>query len=119
MSAGSPARAAESIPLDLLFFNVGVEIGQLIFIVAVVGLIALGRRAARSLELAPPTRLWRVPTKSADSRASGSWSASRAPGVLPGRLPRPGPRAIVLAAASEIGPTAPRADPKVSVSARS
>jgi len=32
------------IPLALLTFNVGVEIGQLAFIVAVLGLLALGKR---------------------------------------------------------------------------
>jgi len=35
------------------------------------------------------------PTQSADSRASGSWSASRVSGVLPERVPWLGPRAMV------------------------
>jgi hypothetical protein len=39
--AGLPDR---EIPLALLFFNVGVEIGQLSFILAVIALIMLGRR---------------------------------------------------------------------------
>lgn len=34
----------QSIPLALFFFNVGVELGQLIFIALVLGIIALGRR---------------------------------------------------------------------------
>ena len=38
---GLPDR---EIPLALLFFNVGVEIGQLAFILAVAALIMLGRR---------------------------------------------------------------------------
>jgi hydrogenase/urease accessory protein HupE len=38
------ALPAGDIPLALLFFNVGVEIGQLIFIGAVIGLIALARQ---------------------------------------------------------------------------
>lgn len=46
------------IPMALLFFNLGVEIGQLLFLAAVLGLIVLGRRAGVSLprwaELAPP-----------------------------------------------------------------
>ncbi|EJL52840.1 hydrogenase/urease accessory protein [Rhizobium sp. CF122] len=39
------ALPAGDIPLALLFFNVGVEIGQLMFIAAVIGLIALVRLA--------------------------------------------------------------------------
>jgi len=58
-----------------LFFNVGVEIGPLIFIAAVLGLIALGRRAARSLELAPPNWLWRVPPCAIGGLA-GFWGAA-------------------------------------------
>jgi hydrogenase/urease accessory protein HupE len=38
-----------SIPTALLFFNVGVEIGQLLFIAAVLGLIWFGRRVAARL----------------------------------------------------------------------
>jgi hydrogenase/urease accessory protein HupE len=43
-----------SIPVALLFFNVGVEIGQLLFIPAVLALIAAGRRAARRFARPPP-----------------------------------------------------------------
>jgi hydrogenase/urease accessory protein HupE len=50
-----------SIPLALLFFNVGVEIGQLIFIAAVLLLLAVGTRVAASLRLHSPSWLWRVP----------------------------------------------------------
>jgi hydrogenase/urease accessory protein HupE len=50
-----------SIPMALLFFNVGVEIGQLIFIAVVLALIAAGRRIASRLKLAAPNWLWRVP----------------------------------------------------------
>ena len=42
---GLPQNA---IPLALLFFNVGVEIGQLIFIAAVLTLVALAKRLMRS-----------------------------------------------------------------------
>jgi len=45
------------IPLALLFFNVGVEVGQLIFIAAVLAVIALARRIPVSL----PAWVWRVP----------------------------------------------------------
>ena len=50
-----------SIPLALLFFNVGVEIGQLLFIAAVLGLIWLGRKLARRLSLPHPKWTWAVP----------------------------------------------------------
>jgi hypothetical protein len=44
-----------SIPLALLFFNVGVEIGQLPFVAAVLGVMAAGRWATRRFALSPPT----------------------------------------------------------------
>jgi hydrogenase/urease accessory protein HupE len=47
----------QAIPVALLFFNVGVELGQLLFIASVLGLAALGRHFA-----APwPAWAWRVP----------------------------------------------------------
>ncbi len=49
-----------SIPIALLFFNVGVEIGQLLFVGAVLTLIALGWKAVRQFRLPPPVWLWRV-----------------------------------------------------------
>jgi hydrogenase/urease accessory protein HupE len=45
-----------SIPLALFTFNVGVEIGQLIFIIAVLGLYAIGKR----LQPMPADWAWRV-----------------------------------------------------------
>lgn len=45
------------IPLALLFFNVGVEVGQLVFIAAVLAVIVLARRTP----YAPPAWAWRVP----------------------------------------------------------
>jgi hydrogenase/urease accessory protein HupE len=46
------------IPLALLFFNVGVEVGQLLFIAAALGLVGLWRRRGVSIprwaELVPP-----------------------------------------------------------------
>lgn len=50
-----------SIPLALLFFNVGVEMGQLLFIAAVLGLIWLGRKLANRLCLPHPKWTWAVP----------------------------------------------------------
>jgi hydrogenase/urease accessory protein HupE len=50
-----------SIPTALLFFNVGVEIGQLTFIAAVFGLVALIRWTTRSVEFPRLVWLWRVP----------------------------------------------------------
>ena len=49
-----------SIPIALLFFNVGVEIGQLLFVGAVLTVIGLGRRAALRLRVPQPLWLWRV-----------------------------------------------------------
>jgi hypothetical protein len=50
-----------SIPVALLFFNVGVEIGQLLFIAAVFAAIAVVRRIVRRSRLPLPGWLWRVP----------------------------------------------------------
>ena len=49
-----------SIPIALLFFNVGVEIGQLLFVGAVLAAIAAGRRAKQRLRLSQPAWTWRV-----------------------------------------------------------
>ena len=49
-----------SIPIALLFFNVGVEIGQLLFVGAVSTVIAVGWRAGARLRLSPPAWLWRL-----------------------------------------------------------
>ncbi len=72
---GLPAQA---IPVALLFFNVGVELGQLLFI-AGVGLIVV---AAKRLEFRPPVWGWRVPAYGigavaafwAIERIAGFWS---------------------------------------------
>jgi hydrogenase/urease accessory protein HupE len=47
-----------SIPLALFTFNVGVEIGQLLFVAVVLVLYAIGRR----IQPVPPEWAWRVPT---------------------------------------------------------
>ena len=49
-----------SIPLALLFFNVGVEIGQLLFVAAVLAVIAAGWGAAHRLRWSPPGWTWRI-----------------------------------------------------------
>ncbi len=59
-----------SIPLALLFFNVGVEIGQLIFIAAALLLIAAGTRMAASIRCRSPSWFWRVPPYAIGGMAS-------------------------------------------------
>ena len=49
-----------SIPIALLFFNVGVEIGQLMFVGTVLTVIAVGWRAAQRLRLSQTVWLWRI-----------------------------------------------------------
>ncbi len=49
-----------SIPIALLFFNVGVEIGQLMFVTAVLTVITVGCRAARRFRVSQPVWLWRI-----------------------------------------------------------
>jgi hydrogenase/urease accessory protein HupE len=50
----------KSIPLALLFFNIGVEIGQLLFIAAVFAVIWLARQFIRRLRLRQPTWSWAI-----------------------------------------------------------
>jgi hydrogenase/urease accessory protein HupE len=57
-AVGLPETA---IPVALFFFNVGVEVGQLIFIAAVLAVMALARRAARRFGVPQPAWAWRVP----------------------------------------------------------
>jgi hydrogenase/urease accessory protein HupE len=49
-----------AIPAALLFFNVGVELGQLIFVASVLASIAAGRSLAQRFQLRQPDWLWRV-----------------------------------------------------------
>jgi len=66
-----------SIPIALLFFNVGVEIGQLLFIACVFAIIALARqvtRASTCRDRHGPGRCHPMPL--AVLRSSGSFSAS-------------------------------------------
>jgi hydrogenase/urease accessory protein HupE len=57
-AVGLPQRA---IPVALLFFNVGVEIGQLLFIAAMLSLMALARWINRFTAIPQPVWAWRVP----------------------------------------------------------
>lgn len=50
-----------AIPVALLFFNVGVEIGQLVFIAAVFAVIALARQISRRVLVPELPWAWRVP----------------------------------------------------------
>jgi hydrogenase/urease accessory protein HupE len=59
-----------SIPLALLFFNVGVEIGQLLFIAAVLAVIAGGRWLLARWPVRVPDWSWRVPPYAIGSIAS-------------------------------------------------
>ena len=49
-----------AIPVALLFFNVGVEIGQLLFIATILSLMALGRWFVRREAISQPTWAWRI-----------------------------------------------------------
>jgi len=49
-----------AIPLALAFFNIGVELGQLAFIVVVLAVIALGRKIAPYLRVRRPAWAWLV-----------------------------------------------------------
>lgn len=62
----------QSIPLALLFFNVGVEAGQLVFIAAVLVIVALARRVPLRL----PSWAWRVPAYSIGVMAT-FWTIQR------------------------------------------
>jgi len=49
-----------AIPVALLFFNVGVEVGQLLFIAAILSVMALGRWLIRRAAIPQPAWAWRV-----------------------------------------------------------
>jgi hydrogenase/urease accessory protein HupE len=50
-----------AIPAALLFFNLGVEFGQLLFISIVLAILALARRMERRIGMARPAWGWRIP----------------------------------------------------------
>jgi len=51
---------SSSIPIALLFFNVGVEIGQLAFIAGVFAVVAIADRIAQHIDCLRPGRPWRI-----------------------------------------------------------
>ncbi|HEU4709959.1 MAG TPA: HupE/UreJ family protein [Pyrinomonadaceae bacterium] len=55
---GLPQKA---IPVALLFFNAGVEVGQLIFVVSIFAIGKLAHSAARKITLPHPSWAWRLP----------------------------------------------------------
>ena len=50
-----------SIPMALLFFNVGVEVGQLLFIASLLAIFALARQITRRINVPQPAWAWAVP----------------------------------------------------------
>lgn len=50
-----------AIPVALLFFNVGVEAGQLLFIASILAFIGFGRRVICRVGMPQPAWAWRVP----------------------------------------------------------
>jgi hydrogenase/urease accessory protein HupE len=65
-----------AIPVALLCFNVGVEIGQLLFIAFVVAVIATARRVMRRFAVSQPAWTWRLPPYAIGSVAA-FWSIQR------------------------------------------
>lgn len=65
----------QSIPLALLFFNLGVEAGQLLFIAAVLGVLHAFRRRLRNA----PSWAWRIPAYAIGTAAS-FWMIDRMAG---------------------------------------
>ena len=59
-----------SIPIALLFFNLGVEVGQLLFVGAVLAAITVGWRAGRRFRVPPPVWLWRIASYAIGALAS-------------------------------------------------
>ena len=65
-----------SIPIALLFFNVGVELGQLLFVGVVCGAIATAAGLIQRLRLPQPPWLWRLPPYAIGALAS-YWLVAR------------------------------------------
>jgi len=67
MEIGLPQQ---SIPIALLFFNVGVEIGQLLFIASVFVAVGLARRITRGIDVPHPSWVGAVPSYAIGSIAA-------------------------------------------------
>ena len=65
-----------AIPVALLLFNVGVEIGQLLFIASVLAVVAAARQIMRRFAVAQPAWAWRVPPYAIGGVAA-FWSIQR------------------------------------------
>jgi hydrogenase/urease accessory protein HupE len=65
-----------AIPIALLFFNVGVEIGQLFFIASIFAIIALARQTTQLIGVSQPAWVWRVPAYAIGS-VSAFWIIQR------------------------------------------
>jgi hydrogenase/urease accessory protein HupE len=61
-----------SIPIALLFFNVGVEVGQLLFIACMFALFAFTTRLTRRIEPLQPDRPWAIWARAVPPYAIGS-----------------------------------------------
>jgi len=70
-----------SIPSALLFFNVGVEIGQLLFIGSVFAILALARQVTRRINVPQPAWAWAVPPYAIGSLAI-FWAMQRTLAIL-------------------------------------
>jgi hydrogenase/urease accessory protein HupE len=65
-----------AIPVALLFFNVGVEIGQLFFIASIVTVLALTRQVVQRIGMSQPAWAWRIPAYAIGS-ISAFWVIQR------------------------------------------
>ena len=65
---------SSSIPVALLFFNVGVEIGQLLFIACMFATFALANKIAEHIEALRPGRPWRSLASTLPPYAIGSFA---------------------------------------------
>ena len=65
-----------AIPVALLFFNVGVEIGQLLFIASIFAITGLARQVAQRIGVSQPTWAWRIPAYAIGS-ISAFWVIQR------------------------------------------
>ena len=59
-----------AIPVALLFFNIGVELGQLLFIASVFAIMRLAQLLLRRIRIPQPTWAWRVPPYAIGSAAA-------------------------------------------------